>query len=51
MIHLKLLELVWSLVITATDKHDGVVAQKVVEPLLEYLDRMKKILADQAYKV
>ena len=45
------LGLVWGVVVTAANKHDGVVAQNVVKPLLGYLDRMKKILADQAYKV
>jgi len=29
---------------------EGYVAQEVIEPLLGYLHRMKKILGDQAYK-
>jgi len=42
--------LVWGVVISAAHKSDGAVAQQVVKPLLGYLHRMKKILADQAYK-
>ena len=34
----------------AANEADGSVASRVVEPLLGYLHRMKKILADQAYK-
>jgi len=34
------------IVFGATNQTDGEVASKVVEPLLDYLDRMEKILAD-----
>lgn len=44
------LGLVWGVVISAAHKSDGAMAGQVVEPLLGYLHRMKKILADQAYK-
>lgn len=44
------LGLVWGVVASGANQHDGMVGQGVVEPLLGYLDRMKKILADQAYK-
>lgn len=44
------LGLVWSVVVHAANLTDGVMAEKVVEPLLGYLQRMQKILADQAYK-
>ncbi len=44
------LGLVWGVVVGAANMADGVVAQKVVEPLFGYLDRMKKILGDDAYK-
>jgi len=42
--------LVWGVVVGAANEADGVVANRVVEPLLGYLHRMKKILADHAYK-
>ena len=45
------LGLVWGVVVTGANKHDGAIAKKVVEPLFGYLDRIKKILADQAYKI
>lgn len=44
------LGLVWGVVVGAANQADGVVASKVVEPLLGYLERMEKILADHAYK-
>ena len=44
------LGLVWGVVVHAANKADGVMAERVVEPLLGYLDGMKKILADEAYK-
>jgi len=34
----------------AANLADGTMAQQVVDPLLGYLDRMKKILADEAYE-
>ncbi len=34
----------------AANLADGTMAQRVVDPLLGYLDRMKKILADEAYE-
>ncbi len=43
------LGLVWGVVVGAANEAEGVVAQRVVEPLLGYLDRMKKILGDHAY--
>jgi len=45
------LGLVWIAVVHAANLHDGVMAQKVVEPILGYLHRLKKVYADQAYKV
>lgn len=44
------LGLVWSVVITPANEPDGKVGQRVVEPLVGYLHRLKKILADAAYK-
>jgi len=44
------LGLVWGVVVGAANIADGVAAEKVVEPLFGYLDRMKKILADEAYR-
>lgn len=44
------LGLVWAVVVHAANLADGVMAQRVVDPLLGYLDRMKKILADEAYE-
>jgi transposase len=43
--------LVWVVVIHAANLHDGVMAQRVVSPILGYLHRVKKIFADMAYKV
>jgi transposase len=43
--------LVWVAVVHAANLHDGVMAEKVVEPILGYLDRLKKVYADMAYKV
>jgi putative transposase len=43
------LGLVWGVVVHAANKADGVMAERVVEPLLGYLDGMKKLLADEAY--
>ena len=37
-------------ILSAANEADGVVAHKVVAPLLGYLDRIKKVLADHAYK-
>ena len=45
------LGLVWGVVVGAANEQDGAVAERVIEPLLGYLNRMEKILADQAYKV
>ena len=44
------LGLIWSVVVHAAHLTDGVMAEKVVEPLQGYLHRMQKILADRAYK-
>ena len=44
------LGLIWGVVVHAANLTDGVMAEKVVEPLLGYLHRMEKILADRAYK-
>lgn len=44
------LGLIWSVVVHAANQTDGSMAQRVVEPLQGYLHRMKKILADAAYK-
>jgi len=44
------LGLIWGVVVSGANEADGVVASKVVEPLLGYLHRMEKILADHAYK-
>jgi len=44
------LRLIWGVVVSGANEADGVVASKVVEPLLGYLHRMEKILADHAYK-
>jgi putative transposase len=44
------LGLIWSVVVHAANQPDGVMAQRVIEPLQGYLHRMKKILADAAYK-
>lgn len=44
------LGLVWAVVVHAADVHDGTKAHLLVEHLLGYLPRMKKILVDQAYR-
>ncbi len=44
------LGLIWAVVVHAANQADGVMAQRVVDPLLGYLDRMKKLLADEAYE-
>ena len=44
------LGLVWGIVVGAANEADGSIAHCVIEPLLGYLDGMKKILADHAYK-
>jgi len=44
------LGLIWAVVVHAANLADGTMAQRVVDPLLGYLDRMKKILADEAYE-
>ncbi len=44
------LGLVWGVVVHAANLTDGQMAHKVVEPLVGYLYRMKKILADAAYE-
>lgn len=44
------LGLVWGVVVHAADIHDGVKAHLLVEHCLGYLERMKKILVDDAYK-
>ena len=44
------LGLVWGVVVHAADIHDGVKAHLLVEHCLGYLDRMQKILVDEAYK-
>ena len=44
------LGLVWGVVVHAANETDGKTASKVVEPLIGYMSRMKKILADAAYK-
>jgi len=44
------LGLIWGVVVHAANLADGTMAQRVVDPLLGYLDRMKKILADEAYE-
>ena len=44
------LGLVWAVVVHAANSSDGAMAEKVVAPLQGYMYRMKKILADAAYK-
>lgn len=44
------LGLVWGVVVHAAHLADGSVAERVVAPLQGYLHRMKKVLADAAYK-
>jgi putative transposase len=43
--------LVWVVVVHAAHLHDGVMAGRVMEPVLGYLHRLKKVFADMAYKV
>ena len=45
------LGLVWAVKSHAANKHDGVMAEKVLAPMLGYLHRMKAVFADMAYKV
>jgi len=44
------LGMIWGVVVHAANKADGAMAERVVEPLLGYIDGMKKILADEAYE-
>ena len=44
------LGLVWGVVVHAANHADGSTAERVIAPLQGYLHRMKKILADAAYK-
>ncbi|MEM8527826.1 MAG: IS5 family transposase [Bacteroidota bacterium] len=44
------LGLVWFVVVHAANLTDGSMAHKVVEPLIGYLHRVQKILADAAYE-
>lgn len=44
------LGLIWRVVVHAAHQADGAMAERVIEPLQGYLDRMKKVLADAAYK-
>ena len=44
------LGLVWGVIVHAADIHDGTKAHLLVEYCLGYLDRMQKILVDDAYK-
>ena len=44
------LGLIWDVTVHAANQTDGKMAQKVVEPLVGYLYRLEKILADAAYK-
>jgi putative transposase len=44
------LGLIWSVVVHAAHKYDGVMGEKVIAPLLGYLSRIQLILADRAYK-
>lgn len=44
------LGLVWSVVVHAANLTDDAMAQRVIEPLIGYLHRVKKILADGGYK-
>ena len=45
------LGLVWNVVVHAADIPDGTKAHLLVDHLLGYLPRMKKVLVDQAYKI
>ena len=44
------LGLVWGVVVHAANVADGATASEVIEPLIGYLHRLKKILADAAYE-
>ena len=44
------LGIVWGVVVHAANKHDGAMAERVITPLQGYMHRMRKILADDAYK-
>ena len=44
------LGLVWYVVVHAANLADGSTADRVIEPLIGYLHRLKKILADAAYE-
>ncbi len=44
------LGLVWNVVVHAANQTDGSTANEVIKPLVGYMSRMKKILADAAYK-
>ncbi|MDW7694826.1 IS5 family transposase [Flammeovirgaceae bacterium SG7u.111] len=44
------LGLVWGVLAGPANEPDGAAGQRVADPLLGYLDRIKKILADHAYK-
>jgi len=43
--------LVWVALVHGANLHDGVMAEHVVNPVLGYLHRLKKVFADMAYKV
>ncbi|MFN7115469.1 MAG: IS5 family transposase [Saprospiraceae bacterium] len=45
------LGLTWAVVVHAADVADGTTAHLLVEHLLGYLPRLRKILVDQAYKI
>ena len=44
------LGLVWGVVVHAANEADGSTGHRVVQPLVGYLSRLKKILADAAYR-
>ncbi len=48
--HIITLGLVWGVVVHAANLADGTTANQVVEPLVGYLHRLKKVLADAAYE-
>ena len=43
--------LIWVVVVHAANLQDGVMAERVVSPVLGYLYRLKKVFADMAYRV
>ncbi|WP_336719240.1 transposase, partial [Chryseobacterium mucoviscidosis] len=45
------LGLVWGVVVSPANYTDGSIGQAVLQPLLGYLDRLEKILGDQAYRI